>query len=156
MEFGIYKAITTVSGFRKNQPHVSFKGIELQVYPSAITKHPDLFCEEQTLKVMFLYNSFKTFNENSKSATANYNNLVNLLWEDIIKFFNIAADDIIPASLRKYKRDIVNLTIADSPPQLPGLFELQFKHNPAAPRDGTKRRAAPEQPVIQTNHYEAN
>ncbi|GEM_PF-2017181 len=124
MEFGIYKAITTVSGFRKNQPHVSFKGIELQVYPSAITKHPDLFCEEQTLKVMFLYNSFKTFNENSKSATANYNNLVNLLWEDIIKFFNIAADDIIPASLRKYKRDIVNLTIADSPPQLPGLFEL--------------------------------
>lgn len=73
---------------------------------------------------MFLYNSFKTFNENAKRAKANYNNLVNLLWEDIIKFFNIATDDIIPDPLRKYKRDIINLTIADDPPDLPGLFEL--------------------------------
>lgn len=126
IEFGIYKAITTVTGFRRQSPHISFKGIELQIYPSAITKHPDLFCEEQTLKLMFLYNSFKTFNENSKSAATNnnYNNLVNLLWEDIIKFFKIATDDIIPGSLRKYKNDIANLTINDNPPQLPGLFEL--------------------------------
>ncbi len=124
MEFGIYKAITTVTGFRKDPPHISFKGIELQVYPSAITKHPDLFCEEQTLKLMFLYNSFKTFNENSKSKTANYNNLVNLLWEDIIKFFNVATEDIIPVPLRKYKNDIVNLTISDNPPDIPGLFEM--------------------------------
>ena len=125
IEFGIYKAITTVIRFRRNSPHISFKRIELQIYPSAITKHPDLFSEEQTLKVMFLYNSSKTFNENAEStATDNYTNLVNLLWEDIIKFFNTATDDIIPDSLRKYKNNIVNLTIADNPPQLPELFEL--------------------------------
>jgi hypothetical protein len=126
IEFGIYKAITIVSGFRRNSPHISFKGIELQIYPSATSKHPDLFREKQTLQLMFLYNSFKTFNENAKGAATNdnYNNLVNLLWEDIIKFFNIATDDIIPDSLRKYQNDIVNLRIADNPPQLPGLFEL--------------------------------
>jgi len=125
LEFGIYKAITTVTGFRKEPPHISFKEIEIQIYPSAITKHPDLFCERQTLLLMFLYNSLKTFNENSKTAVPdNYNNLVNLLWEDIKKFFNIATDDIIPDSLRKYKNHIVNLKIADNPPQLPGLFEL--------------------------------
>lgn len=125
LEFGIYKAITTVSSFRRNTPHISFKAIELQIYPSAITKHPDLFCEKQILPLMFIYNSFKTFNENSKNAAScNYNNLVNLLWEDIIKFFNIATDDIIPDSLKKYKNDILKLKIADNPPQLPGLFEL--------------------------------
>lgn len=126
LEFGIYKAISTVSGFRKNPPHISFKGIELQIYPSAITKHPDLFCERQTLHLMFLYNSFKTYNENAKSAVTNqnYNNLVNLLWEDIIKFFNIAADDIILDSLKKYKSEIAKLTLSDNPPELPGLFEL--------------------------------
>ena len=47
IEFGIYKAITTVSGFRRNSPHISFKGIELQIYPSAISKHPDLFRENR-------------------------------------------------------------------------------------------------------------
>ena len=125
LEFAIHKAITTVSGFRRESPHISFKAIELLIYPSAITKHPDLFCEKKTLLLMFIYNSFKTFNENSKNAaSSNYNKLVNLLWEDIIKFFNIATDDIIPDSLKKYKNDIMKLTIADKPPQLPGLFEL--------------------------------
>lgn len=127
IEFGIYKAITTVTGFRSKPPHISFKGIELLIYPSAITKHPDLFYEKQTLHLMFLYNSFKTFNENAKSAATtntNYSNLVNLLWEDIIKFFNIATDDIIPNSLKKYKNIIVKSELADNPPKLPGLFEL--------------------------------
>jgi len=125
LEFGIYKAITTVSSFRRNSPHISFKAIELQIYPSSIIKHPDLFGEKQTLSLMFIYNSFKTFNENSKNAvSSNYSNLVNLLWEDIIKFFNIATNDIIPDSLKKYKNDIVKLKIAENPPQLPGLFEL--------------------------------
>ena len=129
LEFGIYKAITTVSGFRRESPHISFKAIELQIYPSAITKHPDLFCEKKTLLLMFIYNSFKTFNENSKNAALSnkaekYDNLVNLLWEDIIEFFKIATDDIIPDSLKKYKNDIVKLQIADNPPQLPGLFKL--------------------------------
>jgi hypothetical protein len=125
LEFGIYKAITTVLSFRKTPPHVSFKGIELQIYPSAITKHPDLFCEKQILSLMFIYNSFKSYNENSKNVDpSNYTNLVNLLWEDIIFFFKIATDDIIPNSLKKYKNDIVKLTIADNPPQFPGLFDL--------------------------------
>ena len=129
LEFAIHKAITTVSGFRKESPHISFKAIELQIYPSAITKHPDLFCEKKTLLLMFIYNSFKTFNENSKNAASSneakkYENLVNLLWEDIIDFFNNATDDIIPDSLKKYKKDIVKLRIEDNPPELPRLFEL--------------------------------
>ena len=129
LEFAIHKAITTVSGFRKESPHISFKAIELQIYPSAITKHPDLFCEKKTLLLMFIYNSFKTFNENSKNAASSdearkYKNLVNLLWEDTIQFFKNATDDIIPDSLKKYKKDIVKLGIEDNPPELPGLFEL--------------------------------
>jgi len=125
LEFGIYKEIATVSRFRKDPTQISFKAIELQIYPSAIAKHPDMFCEKQTLSLMFIYNSFKTFNENSKTADLlRYNNLVNLIWEDVIKFFNIATDDIIPDSLRKYRKDIAELGIADNPPELPGLFEL--------------------------------
>jgi len=129
LEFAIHKAITTVSGFRRESPHISFKAIELQIYPSAITKHPDLFCEKKTLLLMFIYNSFKTFNENSKNAASSddakkYENLVNLLWEDTIDFFKIATDDIIPDSLKKYKKDIVKLSIKDDPPELPRLFEL--------------------------------
>ena len=124
IEFGIIKAIGTVSSFRGTS-HVSFKVIELQIYPSAITKHPDLFGEKQTLSLMYLYNAFKTFNENwNKVHTQNRNNLINLLWEDIINFFKYAPDDIIPKSLIKYKKDIINLKIADNPPKLPGLFEL--------------------------------
>ena len=78
---------------------------------------------------MFIYNSFKTFNENSKNAASSgepkkYENLVNLLWEDTINFFNIATDDVIPDSLKKYKKDIVKLRIEDDPPELPRLFEL--------------------------------
>ena len=129
LEFALHKAIITVSGFRKESPHISFKAIELQIYPSAITKHPDLFCEKKTLLLMFIYNSFKTFNENSKNAASSgepkkYENLVNLLWEDTINFFNIATDDVIPDSLKKYKKDIVKLRIEDDPPELPRLFEL--------------------------------
>ncbi len=129
LEFAIHKAITTVSGFRRESPHISFKAIELQIYPSAITKHPDLFCEKQILSLMFIYNSFKTFNENSKNAASSdkmkqYERLVNLLWEDTIEFFNIATDDIIPNSLRTYKKDIAKLNIGDDPPELPRLFEL--------------------------------
>ena len=123
LEFALHKAITTVSNFRKQPRHVSFKDIELQIYPNAITKHPDLFGGEQTLSLMFLYNSFKTFNENSKNSNpSNYNNLVNLLWEDVIKFFKVATDDIIPAPLKKYKNQIVNSTISNNPPKLPGTL----------------------------------
>lgn len=127
MEFGLHKAVATVSSFRKTSPpHISFKAIELLIYPAAITKHPDLFCEKQTLHLMFLYNSFMTFNENAKGAASNnsYNNLVNLIWEDVIKFFSIATDDIIPDSWKKYRSEIAKLSISDNPPELPGLFEL--------------------------------
>jgi len=127
MEFGLHKAIATVTSFRTTSPpHISFKEIELLIYPPAITKHPDLFCEEQTLHLMFLYNSFKTFNENAKRAagSGNYSNLVNLIWEDVIKFFSIATDDIIPESWKKYRSEIAKLSSTDNPPKLPGLFEL--------------------------------
>jgi hypothetical protein len=149
LEFGLHKGISIVKGIRSKDIHISFKNIELLIYPNAIIRHPDLFDERDVFILSFIFNSFKTYNENApklrilpplsndgSDALTGYNiqlisdqfntyqRLVNLLWEDIIYFFNKANYNIIPDSLKKHKSNFKNLTISDNPPKIQGLFEI--------------------------------
>ena len=137
LEFDLKRAIDTVDRFKNEKRRTSFKEIDIHIYYSVITKHPDLFGEKQIYVLMFLYNGFKTYNVNIKKLTKieepkspkndimdeKKKNLMNLLWEDIIKFFKNAPNDIIPRSLIPYKASIANSSLENNPPKIPKLFE---------------------------------
>lgn len=90
-----FAGLTSNRSYAWENAWLSQPGFGFNAYPFSSPEFK-LFSEKKTLLLMFIYNSFKTFNENSKNAASSnepkkYENLVNLLWEDTIDFFKPGA-----------------------------------------------------------------